>query len=246
MRRSLVVANWKMNGSIATNRDLLGQFLQLSATAESRADVAVCPPAIYLSQVSELLSASAIAWGAQDVSSAESGAYTGEISGAMLAEFGCRYVIIGHSERRQYHAESDALIAAKFAAVQKEGLTPILCVGETLKQREANETLKIIETQLQAVIDLVGLDAMRDSVVAYEPVWAIGTGLTASPEQAQEVHLFIRKQLGAQGAATRIIYGGSVKPSNAAELFSQQDIDGALVGGASLNSQDFYSICQAA
>lgn len=235
-----------MNGTIASNSELLEQFLKLLDGTELSAHVAVCPPAVYLSQTAGLLASSNVSWGAQDVSAAESGAYTGEISAAMFAEVGCQYIIIGHSERRQYHNETDALVAAKFSAVQKEGLIPILCVGESLQQREAGETLKVIEHQLQVVIDHIGIDAMRNSVVAYEPVWAIGTGLTASPEQAQEVHAFIRQQLGAIGSETQIIYGGSVKPSNAAELFAQHDIDGALVGGASLNSKDFFSICQAA
>lgn len=245
MRRPLVVANWKMNGCTASNQELMQSFLSLWQGVH-QAEVAVCPPAIYLQQVADLLAQSNVALGAQDVSAVDEGAYTGEVSAAMLADIGCRYVIVGHSERREYHAEADELVAKKFLAAQRHRLTPILCVGETLAQRESDETLIVVSEQLKAVVDLVGRSAVSTAVIAYEPVWAIGTGLTATPQQAQEVHAYIREQLGEAGAGMRILYGGSVKPSSAEELFAQQDIDGALVGGASLVSDDFYRICQAA
>lgn len=245
MRRPLVVANWKMNGCSASNAERLRSFL-VRWQGVHQAEVAICPPAVYLHQVTDYLAQSNVALGAQDVSAADEGAYTGEISAAMLADVGCRYVIVGHSERREYHAESDELVAKKFVAAQRQQLTPILCVGETLAQREADETLMVIGEQLKAVVDLAGRGAIATAVIAYEPVWAIGTGLTATPEQAQEVHAYIREQLGSMGAGVRILYGGSVKPANAEELFSQADIDGALVGGASLVADDFYGICQAA
>ncbi len=245
MRRPLVVGNWKMNGSLDSNRELLSDLLSLWSGVH-QVEVGVCPPALYIGQVQQLLSGSNIECGSQDVSWAHEGAYTGELSALMLADFNCRFAIVGHSERREYHGETDALVAKKFMAAQAQQLTPILCVGETLAQREAEETLSVIGQQLKAVIDAAGRQAMSSAVVAYEPVWAIGTGLTASPEQAQEVHEFIRDQLGEAGSGVRILYGGSVKPSNAAELFAKSDIDGALVGGASLNSDDFYKICLAA
>ncbi|MBU3070568.1 triose-phosphate isomerase [Aestuariicella sp. G3-2] len=245
MRRPLVVANWKMNGSLASNSERLQSFLARWKGVH-QAEVAVCPPAVYLPQAAELLAQSNVGIGAQDVSAADEGAYTGEVSGGMLADIGCQYALVGHSERREYHGETDALVAKKFVAAQRHNLTPVLCVGETLAQREADETLVVVGEQLKAVVDLAGRNAVASAVVAYEPVWAIGTGLTATPEQAQEVHAYIREQLGSIGAGVRILYGGSVKPANAEELFSQNDIDGALVGGASLNSDDFYSICQAA
>ena len=246
MQHLLVVANWKMNGSLSSNRELVEGFLNCWGAGNGKTAVALCPPAVYLSQVSGLLQASDVELGAQDVSSASSGAYTGEVSAEMLAEMGCSYALVGHSERREYHAESNDLVAAKFAAVQQQGLIPILCVGETLEQREAEQTLAVIGEQLRVVMECVGESAMENAVVAYEPVWAIGTGLTATPEQAQQVHEFIRRQLGDVGSKVKVLYGGSVKPSNAAELFGQKDIDGALVGGASLNSEDFFSICSAA
>ncbi|NIB44294.1 triose-phosphate isomerase [Pseudomaricurvus alkylphenolicus] len=244
MRQALVVGNWKMNGSLAANSQLLESFLE-RWQGEHQVEVAVCPPAIYLAQVKQL-AGDGLQIGAQDVSQAESGAYTGEVSASMVADLDCRYAIVGHSERREYHSETNELVAEKFAAAQQAGLVPILCVGETLEQRNASETLDVIAEQLKAVIDRAGLQAMTDAVVAYEPVWAIGTGLTATPEQAQEVHGFIREQLGDTGDAVRILYGGSVKPANAGELFAKPDIDGALVGGASLASEDFYQICLAA
>lgn len=244
MRQALVVGNWKMNGSLASNSQLLESFLE-RWQGEHQVEVAVCPPAIYLAQAKQL-AGNGLQVGAQDVSRAESGAYTGELAATMVADLDCRYAIVGHSERREYHSETDELVAEKFATAQQAGLVPILCVGETLEQREAGETLGVIARQLKAVIDRVGQQTMVNAVVAYEPVWAIGTGLTATPEQAQEVHGFIREQLGDTGDAVRILYGGSVKPANAGELFAKPDIDGALVGGASLASEDFYQICLAA
>lgn len=245
MRRQLVVGNWKMNGSLADNQVLL-QELCSQWQGDRQTDVAVCAPFVYLPQAGQLLQESAIGLGAQDLSQHDSGAYTGEVAGPMLADCGCRYVIVGHSERRSYYGETDAIVAEKFVAAQRAGLTPILCVGETLEERDGGQALAVIEAQLKAVVEQAGLDSFVSAVVAYEPVWAIGTGRTATPEQAQEVHAFIREQLAEVGAGVRILYGGSVKPGNAAELFAQLDIDGALVGGASLQAGDFYAICQAA
>lgn len=244
MRKPLVVGNWKMNGSKSENDALLSRLTQQWQT--DTVQMVVCPPTVYLQQAQALLSNSVIELGAQDASSQASGAYTGEHSATMLLEFGCQFVIIGHSERRQYHAESDRDVAEKCQTLVNAGLTPIVCVGETLAEREAEQTLSVIQRQVQAVIDLVGLDTLSGVVIAYEPVWAIGTGLTASPDQAQEVHGFIRQQLAGLGEETRILYGGSVKPDNAQELFSMNDIDGALVGGASLKADDFIAIGEAA
>ena len=244
-RRSLVVGNWKMNGSAASNEALLAA---LKAAPLGDAEVSVCVPAVYLHDVADSLHGGAVHWGAQDCSSHESGAYTGEISAAMLAEFGCCHVIVGHSERRALHGESDALVAKKAAMARKHGLVPILCVGETLAEREAGQTEAVVGRQLGAAIEL--LDKRIDGVViAYEPVWAIGTGKTASPAEAQAVHAFLRKTLAAAGAASgslRILYGGSVKADNAAQLFDESDIDGGLIGGASLKAADFIAICRAA
>lgn len=245
MRRPLVVANWKMNGSVRANHEFVDAFLPAWQGLHS-AEVAICPPSIYLPQLSESLAETNIYIGAQDVSQHIAGAYTGDLSVDMLAEFDCRYVIVGHSERRQYHAETDAVVADKFAAIQSAGLIPILCVGESLLQRDSGDALLVIGEQLKAVVDRVGREKFRQAVIAYEPVWAIGTGRTASPEQAQEVHSFIREQLGETGSSVRILYGGSVKPASAAELFSQDDIDGGLIGGASLVAEDFLAICRAA
>lgn len=207
-------------------------------------ELAVFPPFVYLPLVSIAVADSAIAFGAQTLSEYQQGAYTGEVSASMLVEMGCQYVLVGHSERRTLFAESNEQVANKYAAAQQAGLTPVLCVGETLEEREAGQTLAIISQQLQAVTDL-DVD-LAGSVIAYEPVWAIGTGLTATPQQAQEVHAYIRQQLGAIGQQVRILYGGSVKADNAASLFSEPDIDGALVGGASLDAGQFCSICQSA
>lgn len=245
MRRQLVMGNWKMNGSQADNAALLDAFCK-QWIGVHQAEVVVCPPLVYLSQVNALLENSNILVGAQDVSAEESGAYTGDVSAKMLSDIGCRYVLVGHSERRELRGDSNELIAEKFAAAQRENLIPVLCVGETLAQRDADQTLEVIGEQLKAVSDRVGNDAFSGSVVAYEPVWAIGTGRTATPEQAQEVHEYIRAQLGSVGGGVRILYGGSVKPDSAPTLFSMPDIDGGLIGGASLKADDFYKICQAA
>jgi triosephosphate isomerase len=248
MRRKLVVGNWKMHGSLAQNEVLLGA-VKGGAAQLSRVDVAVCAPFPYLAQLRQELSASAVKWGAQDVHQLEKGAFTGEVSGAMLADFGCTYVIVGHSERRSIYGESSRLVAEKFAAAQRAGLTPILCVGETLEQRESGATEAVVAEQLDAVIALVGVQALRKAVLAYEPVWAIGTGKTATPEQAQAVHAFIRQRVAAQDGEVAqglvILYGGSVKAANAAELFAMTDIDGGLIGGAALIAEEFLAICRA-
>lgn len=245
MRRKLIVGNWKMHGSHAANAELLAGIV---GGRPYLADVAVCVPFPYLSEAAVALAATDIRWGAQDCSAHEQGAYTGEVSAAMLHEFGCRYAIVGHSERRQYHAESDQLVADKAKAALARGVTPIVCVGETLAQREAGETEAVVKRQLSAVIHTLAHCA-GEMVVAYEPVWAIGTGKTATPEQAQAVHQLLRAQLHAatpRADAMTLLYGGSVKPDNAAQLFSQPDIDGGLVGGASLKAADFVAICRAA
>jgi triosephosphate isomerase len=245
MRRKLVVGNWKMHGSRPANAELLSA---LRAARPLGADVAVCVPFVYLNETAATLAGSDIHWGAQDVSAHEQGAYTGEVSAAMLAECACRYAIVGHSERRAYHAESDALVAAKAQAALARGVTPIVCVGETLAEREAGQTEAVVKRQLSVVIHQLAHCA-AEMVVAYEPVWAIGTGRTATPEQAQGVHAVLRAQLQAatgHGQTMRILYGGSVKADNAATLFSQPDIDGGLIGGASLKASDFIAICRAA
>lgn len=249
MRRKLVAGNWKMHGSLARNRDLLDGLVQAAGKGGS-ADCAVCVPFPYLSQTQEQLKGTAIAWGAQNLSEHPQGAYTGEVSAAMLADFGCRYVLVGHSERRSLYGESNETVAAKFVAAVGSGLTPILCLGETLEQREGDITEKIIAAQLDAVTQATGMNGLTNAVIAYEPVWAIGTGRTATPQQAQDVHAFIRARLAGSDAALaqriQILYGGSVKPQNAAELFGMADIDGGLIGGASLVAQDFLAICAAA
>ena len=237
-----IFGNWKMNGSLAANAALLDLLKQGLGHADC--EIAVCAPAPYLAQLQSLLSGSAIAIGAQDVSAQAGGAFTGEVSGAMLREFGVRYVLVGHSERRQYHAESDELVARKAQAALASGITPVVCVGETLAQREAGETEAVVRRQLSAVVQRNG-HCLSEIVLAYEPVWAIGTGLTATPEQAQSVHAVLRAQLlAATTAAARvpILYGGSMNAANAAELLAQADIDGGLVGGASLKAADFLAI----
>lgn len=248
MRRTLVAGNWKMNGSREDNQRLLND-LKAGISTGVNAEVAVCPPFIYVSQAAEMLTGSSIAWGGQDLSQHKSGAFTGEISGSMLADFHCKYVIIGHSERRTIYGEDDTLVAEKFVAAQHAGLIPILCVGELLEEREADQTAAVVARQLDAVVNLAGITALANSVIAYEPVWAIGTGKTASPEQAQEVHAFIRQRLAEQDSTVaetvQILYGGSVKPDNAAELFAMRDIDGGLIGGASLDADSFLAICRA-
>jgi triosephosphate isomerase len=238
-RTWLVAGNWKMHGSLAANEALLG-FLLGHIPGASAVECAVCVPFPYLEQVSRRLRGSPIAWGAQNLSEHAQGAYTGEVSAAMLNEFGCRYVIVGHSERRQLYAESDAQIAAKFAQAQGAGLTPILCVGETLEEREAGRTEAVVARQVDEVLKRT---AFNDAVLAYEPVWAIGTGRSATPEQAQQVHGFLRNRVS---NAARILYGGSVKAQNAAAIFAMPDIDGGLIGGASLVANDFAEIVKAA
>jgi triosephosphate isomerase len=248
MRRKLVVGNWKMFGRLARNQALLEGVL--AGVRDLRnTDCAVCVPYPYLAQVQSLLQGSNVAWGAQNMSHHDEGAYTGEVAAGMLVEFGCKYVILGHSERRGLYHESDEAVAMKFEAAIKAGLTPVLCVGETLDEREAEVTEEVVARQLDVVINHVGVKALAKAVVAYEPVWAIGTGKTASPEQAQAVHAFIRQRVAnldsqvAQGLC--ILYGGSVKAANASELFSRADIDGGLIGGASLVAEDFVAICRA-
>ena len=247
MRRKLVAGNWKMHGSLAENEALLTGIL--AGMADVKAGVAVCVPFPYLAQAQAKLRGGDIAWGAQNMSEQAKGAFTGEVSASMLKDFGCAYVIVGHSERRAIYGESDAIVAAKFAAAQAAGLTPILCVGETLDEREAGVTEAVVARQMDAVIAKCGVASLAKSVIAYEPVWAIGTGKTATPEQAQAVHAFIRAKVRAldAGVAEGLIiqYGGSMKPGNAAELLSQPDIDGGLIGGASLNAEEFLAICRA-
>jgi triosephosphate isomerase len=238
-RRPLVAGNWKMHGSRASNQALLQAILQGLAGQEA-AECAVCVPFPYLQQAAELLRGTGLAWGAQNVDEHAQGAYTGEVSAAMLGEFDCRYVLVGHSERRQLYGETDARVAAKFCAAQAGGLTPILCVGETLEEREAGRTEEVTGRQLDAVLQKHAFDG---AVLAYEPVWAIGTGRTATPEQAQDVHGFLRSKVS---PSTRILYGGSVKAQNAAAIFAMPDVDGGLIGGASLVSADFLDIVRAA
>jgi len=238
-----------MNGSAASARDLARG---VAARADGiGADVAVCPAYVHLPEVAAIVAGTPVALGAQNVSEYAAGAFTGEVSGAMLRELGCTYAIVGHSERRHIFGESDADVAAKFEAARTCGLTPILCVGEQLAQRDAGETEAVISAQLDAVIARCGVAALANAVIAYEPVWAIGTGKTASPEQAQSVHAFIRQRISATGAedvaaGVRILYGGSVKATNAAALFGMPDIDGGLIGGASLDADEFHAICAAA
>lgn len=249
MRRPFVAGNWKMHGSRAENTELV-EALLLGIPDDPAVDVAVCPPFPYLSEVGRRVRESSIALGAQSVCAEPIGAFTGEVSAAMLKDVGCRYVIVGHSERRAIYKEDDELVARKFVAVQSQGLTPILCVGETLEEREGAQTLAVVTRQLQAVLDVAGVRSLSNAVVAYEPVWAIGTGKNATPEQAQEVHAHIRAEVAAQdatiAAALRVLYGGSVKAGNAQEIFSMPDIDGGLIGGASLKADEFLKICAAA
>lgn len=248
MRRILVAGNWKLNGSKASIQQLV-KSIMAGAENLTEVSIAVCAPYVYLPLTAELLTNSTVGLGAQNVSEQNSGAYTGEVSASMLLEAGCQYVIVGHSERRAIFGEKDADTARKFAAARKQGLIPILCLGESLAEREAGMTELVVARQLDAVLALEGVQALSDAILAYEPVWAIGTGKTATPEQAQAVHAFIRQRLAALDTAVatkvRILYGGSVKGSNAAELFAMQDIDGGLIGGASLDAQEFLTICQA-
>jgi triosephosphate isomerase len=248
-RSKLVAGNWKMHGSTAQNRDLLDAIVSRTAGVEE-AGIAVAVPYPYLWQAQSRLTNTHVSWGAQNVSQHEKGAYTGEVSATMLVDFGCRYVIVGHSERRTLYGEDSRTVALKFKAAQAAGLTPILCIGETLDQREASVTEQVVAEQLDAVMELMGVNALSNSVLAYEPVWAIGTGKTATPQQAQDVHAFIRSRIAAHdpevSVKLQILYGGSVKASNAAELFGMSDIDGGLIGGASLIADEFIAICDAA
>lgn len=245
MRQRLVIGNWKMNGSLAVNLGLLHQIRQGSAGAK----IGVCVPYVYISQARSVLMGSSVVWGAQDVSAYDEGAYTGEVSAAMLADMGCQYVLVGHSERRSLFGEKDVDVATKANAAVKRGLVPVICVGETLAEREQGLTGQVVLRQLDAVVSVCGLSALSRSVLAYEPVWAIGTGLTATPAQAQEVHDLLRKRIAEHSesvaAGLQILYGGSVKPESAAQLFACPDIDGGLIGGASLKASDFLAICAA-
>jgi len=249
MRRTLIAGNWKMNGSKASVTELVNGICA-GLDEVNNADMAVCPPFIYLPMVAELIAEAPLAVGAQNICDQEAGAYTGEISSAMLKDFGCQYALMGHSERRTLYAEDDALIAKRFFAAKAAGITPILCVGETLEQRESGVTESVVAEQIDAVLNVGGIEALDGAVLAYEPVWAIGTGKTASPDQAQEVHAFIRQKLAALNAdiaaKVQVLYGGSMNAGNAAELLSQPDIDGGLIGGASLKPADFLSIGKAA
>jgi len=248
MRQTLVAGNWKLNGSLESIKQLVAGILA-GAGDTGNTQIAVCPPFVYIPLVSNLVADSKVALGSQDVSDQTSGAFTGEVSGPMLNDFKCTYAIVGHSERRALYGEDDAFTARKFAAARGVGLTPILCVGETLEEREQGITEAVVARQLDAVIELEGIESLGYAVIAYEPVWAIGTGKTASPQQAQDVHAFIRGKLAGlnQGIADKvqILYGGSVKGSNAEELFAMDDIDGGLIGGASLDAGDFLAICRA-
>lgn len=247
MRPILIAGNWKMNGSLQSVIQLVED---IKAGDAGSASLAVCPPAVFLMKVGGMLEGSQIALGAQNVCDQASGAFTGEVSGAMLKEAGCQYAIVGHSERRALYLESDELVAARFAMAQQSGLTPILCVGETLQERETGVTEQVVARQLNAVIDSQGVAAIADCVIAYEPVWAIGTGQVATPDQAQAVHAFIRNMVAELDAAVaskvQILYGGSMNPANAGDLLSQPDIDGGLIGGAALKAADFLAIGQAA
>jgi triosephosphate isomerase len=249
MRQPLVAGNWKMNGSLDSIKPLV-EGIKAGLDAVTTAEMAVCPPFVYVAQVAQMLAGTAVAVGAQDVSDQEAGAFTGEVAPGMLTDIGCKYVIVGHSERRSLYGESDEFTARKFAAARKAGLVPILCVGELLEEREQGITEDVVARQLDAVIKLEGVAALADAVIAYEPVWAIGTGKTASPQQAQDVHAFIRGKLAALDAGVaekvQILYGGSMNAGNAADLLAMSDIDGGLIGGASLKPDDFLAIGKAA
>jgi triosephosphate isomerase (TIM) len=249
MRQRLAVGNWKMHGSLPENQALLDK-VAAAVGSLSRAIAVVCVPFPYLAQARSALAGSKAAWGGQNVSQHPKGAFTGEVSAGMLREFGCRYVIVGHSERRQLFGEDDATVALKAGAVLAEGMIPIVCVGETLAERERGVTQEVVGRQLGVVADRLGAEGLNASVLAYEPVWAIGTGRTATPDQAQAVHAYLRGALATRdrsiAVSMPILYGGSVKAANAAELFGMQDVDGGLIGGASLVAEEFLSICQAA
>jgi triosephosphate isomerase (TIM) len=249
MRRPVVAGNWKMHGSRAENAALVDGILA-KLPQDGAAECVVCPPFVYLQEIGRLLRDTTVVLGAQDVCAEAQGAYTGEVSASMLKDVGCVYVIVGHSERRIVFGEHDRSVARKFAAAQSKGLVPILCVGEQLAERESGRTHDVVSRQLDAVLELSGAESLANALIAYEPVWAIGTGRNATPEQAQDVHAFIRARIGARdariAAATRILYGGSVKAGNAAELFAMPDVDGGLIGGASLKAEEFVSILAAA
>jgi triosephosphate isomerase len=249
MRQPLVAGNWKMHGSRAENAQLVSGLLDQLQPGK-RAEILVCPPFPYLMDTARLVKDSGVALGGQSVCAEAQGAFTGEVSAAMLKDVGCSYVLVGHSERRQLYGESDNLVARKFVAAQSQGLVPVLCVGETLEEREADQTTAVVARQIEAVLAVSGVQSLARAVIAYEPVWAIGTGRTASPEQAQAVHAMIRAKVAERdatiGGSVRILYGGSVKASNAQELFAMPDIDGGLVGGASLKADEFARICAGA
>jgi triosephosphate isomerase len=249
MRRPVVAGNWKMHGSRSANQTLLTE-LEQSLKAEWPIEVVVCPPYVYLSDAVRLLEGGQIGVGAQDVCAEASGAFTGQVSAAMLKDVGCRYVIVGHSERRRLYHEDDVLVARKFAAALQRGLIPLLCVGETLEEHEAQQAEAVVARQVDAVLAMNGIASFAHAILAYEPVWAIGTGRTATPQQAQGIHAYLRSRIAAQdaniGGRLRILYGGSVKGGNAAELFAMPDVDGGLVGGASLSAEEFQQICAAA
>ena len=244
MRRSLVVGNWKMNGTRASSESLAKGIV--AGLGSDHADIAVCAPYVYLPYIAEVVKGTALALGSQNVADQASGAYTGEISATMLKEIGVTYALVGHSERRSYYGDTDASVAARFKQAQEQGIIPILCVGETLEEREQDKTFSVINKQLDAVIDLVGIASFDAAVIAYEPVWAIGTGKTATDEQAQEVHYYIRQYIAAKDQVIadkiQILYGGSAKPDNAKGLFAMPDIDGGLIGGASLDAESFLKI----
>jgi triosephosphate isomerase len=245
MRQPLIMGNWKMNGSREEGVQLAKALADgLNAVNQ---EVAVCVPFVYLSDIGAALGSSGIALGAQNVADQASGAYTGEVSASMLADIGCKYALVGHSERRSYYGDTNQSVAARFCQALKQNVTPVLCVGETLEERESDKTFQVVDEQLDAVINAAGIEAFADAVIAYEPVWAIGTGKTASDEQAQEVHKYIRQRIAERNPAiadkVQILYGGSVKPDNAKALFAMPDIDGGLVGGASLDAKGFLQIC---
>ncbi len=244
MRRSLVMGNWKMNGTRSSAGSLAKGII--AGLGEDVADIAICVPYVFLPDIGNVVQNSRLALGAQNVADKPSGAFTGEISAAMLMEFGCKYALVGHSERRTYYGDTDQSVAARFSQAQEQGIIPVLCIGETLEQRKLEQTFDVITTQLDAVVNLAGIAAFNNAVIAYEPVWAIGTGLTATDDQAQEAHLFIRNYLAAKDQAVaekiQILYGGSAKPDNAKGLFAMPDIDGGLIGGASLDAESFLKI----
>ncbi|MDH5710291.1 MAG: triose-phosphate isomerase, partial [Gammaproteobacteria bacterium] len=245
MRQPMVAGNWKMNGSSNSVKELIKGVI--AGVGDANAEVVVCPPFVYIPSVAEAAAGSGIKLGAQNMCDQDSGAFTGEVSGPMLKDVGCEYVIIGHSERRAMYGETDEVTAIKYGAVLKNGLKPIFCIGETLQEREQGITEQVVGRQIDAILNTEGVASLANAVLAYEPVWAIGTGKTATPEQAQEVHAFIRSKIASLDAniaeGLRILYGGSMNPGNAAELRSQPDIDGGLIGGASLKAEDFLAIC---